>query len=75
MKARALTVGLLCLLPVAVLIGGTWLLVRDIQAQRRKGWRGRYDQPVTPWVHGDGGRIPVMQGHNPNGGAAAWKKT
>lgn len=63
MKAGALGVALLCAAPFLVLIGGTWLLVRDIQGQYRKGFHGRYDQPLEPWVHGDGGRPPVMQDH------------
>ena len=75
MKSRLLTTGLVCCIPLAVLIGGTWLLVRGIQWERRKGFHGRYSQPVEPWIHGDGGRPPVMQDHNPNGGTAAWKKT
>jgi hypothetical protein len=57
MKDRLLLAALVCSLPVAA----AWLLFRGIQWERRKGFHGRYDQPLEPWVHGDGGRVPTWR--------------
>lgn len=54
MKPTVLAIALALSVPFAI----AWLIYREIQWERRKGFRGRYDQPLEPWVHGDGGRVP-----------------
>lgn len=55
MRARLIRTALLCALP----IGAAWLVFRNLQWQRRRGFRGHYEQPVEPW--GDVSRVPVTQ--------------
>ena len=44
MKDRLALVGLLCLLPIAA----AWLVIREAQWSRRRGFYGTYEQPLEP---------------------------